>query len=258
MTASLLNNNSIKMTPIQRQSTHVYPPQVAIKHSKNDIWGTFSKVFFGLLIVPYYIVIGLVWGIFGIVFCALNFGLLCANAALNGVINMVLGNHILRIAHLSHYTSDIWACRIGAIGAPLVAMTCHIVIQYSPESEWAGVLHILNLCISVALGATTGVIGCFVLIKHKVELPGDMDVLHAARAGALGAAIMGPGILVATFLIGSTVIGVLMLPLLLRIEYAFVRVRESVTEGTTSVYSCLCVATRGGGDGDSIYNNDWA
>ncbi|TDL27134.1 hypothetical protein BD410DRAFT_783325 [Rickenella mellea] len=256
--ASLINNNNIKMTPIRRQSTQVYPPQVAIKRSKNDILGILSKVFFGLLIVPYYLAIGLAWGIFGVVIFALNFGMVCANAALGGVINMILGNHILRIAHLSHYTSNIWACRIGAIGGPIAAIAFSVlnVIQCGPEM--AGIIQILNLFISVALGAATGAIGCSILIKHHVELPGDIDVLHAARAGALGAAILGPGLLIATILIQSTVIGVLMLPLLLKIEYAFVRTRETITEGTTSVYSCLCVATRGGGDGDSIYDNEWA
>jgi hypothetical protein len=124
------------------------------------------------------------------------------------------------------------------------------------ESESGGIIS--YSCMSVALGAATGAIGCSILIKHHVELPGDMDVLHAARAGALGAAILGPGFLVVAMLIESTVVGVLMLPLLLKIEYAFVRARENITEGTSSAYSCLCVATRGGGDGDSINDNDWA
>ena len=174
----------------------------------------------------------------------------------------MLGNHILRIAHLSHYTSNIWACRIGAIGGPIAAIapTVFNIFQsflFLCGPEWAGIIQILNLFITVALGAATGAIGCSILIKHDAQLPGDIDVLHAARAGALGAAIFGPGQLIWLLLIQWSVVGALTLPLLLKIEYAFVRTTETISEGTTSVYSFLCVATRGRGDGDSIFDNEW-
>ncbi|TDL27119.1 hypothetical protein BD410DRAFT_486024 [Rickenella mellea] len=86
--AVLVGGDNIKITPVRRQSTQVYPPQVAIKHFKRDVWEFLCNIFFGVLIVPYYIVIGLAWGIFGVILFLLSFGMIFANAALGGVINM--------------------------------------------------------------------------------------------------------------------------------------------------------------------------
>ena len=50
--------------------------------------------------------------------------------------------------------------------------------------------NIFDLCWTTAFGAAAGVVGSKVLINYGHEV---MDPLHAARAGALGGAVLGPG-----------------------------------------------------------------
>lgn len=53
-----------------------------------------------------------------------------------------------------------------------------------------GFKRLVGLCQATALGAAAGGIGAAVLRLHGYDV---MDPLHAARAGALGGAVLGPG-----------------------------------------------------------------
>jgi hypothetical protein len=56
-------------------------------------------------------------------------------------------------------------------------------------------LNMLSVGRSTAIGAAAGWVGSTVLLSHGYTV---MDPVHAARAGALGGAVLGPCIIVGT------------------------------------------------------------
>ena len=101
------------------------------------------------------------------------------------MITRLIGNAILRAAHLAHYTDDASAAAIGATGGVIASIIVGIILHVV-EDHW-----FIRLCSGVLASTLTGTIGCAILLHNHVDL-GPIDVLHATRAGALGGAIIGP------------------------------------------------------------------
>ena len=103
----------------------------------------------------------------------------------------MIGNVILRAAHLAHYADPAKAAAIGAIGAVLGTLCIGAAFFWLPTDEKNRLPKVIAFPLVVLLMTLSGVIGTSLLQKHGVDL-GDTDVLHGARAGALGGAIISP------------------------------------------------------------------
>lgn len=145
------------------------------------------------------------------------FDLAChvAGNALTGLVTMVVGHAILRATSLPGYDPSVaTSVRIGAVGGCIMAIPSGVIqILYAliPVAIWKKVdpesgksiyarrslsflllAGVLSLGWCVALGAAIGAIGAAIFeATHKSGL----DVVHAAKAGALGGTILGPGAL---------------------------------------------------------------
>lgn len=106
-------------------------------------------------------------------------------------INRVIGNTILRAAHLAHYAEPDKAATIGAVGAVLSTLCIGAAFFWLPRDEQSRPPKLIAIPLVVLAMTLAGVIGTSLLQKHGVDL-GDTDVLHGARAGALGGAIIAP------------------------------------------------------------------
>jgi uncharacterized BrkB/YihY/UPF0761 family membrane protein len=127
-------------------------------------------------------------------FFVLSLGLCLGFIAANGAVVMLIGNGILRAAHLAHYTDNASAAAIGATGAIIATIITGIFISCIHKDENGQPPWFISLFANVLASTLTGTIGCAILIHNHVDL-GPIDVLHAARAGALGGAILGPGMI---------------------------------------------------------------
>ncbi|KAF9552110.1 hypothetical protein CPC08DRAFT_714916 [Agrocybe pediades] len=164
-------------------------------------------------------------GLTSVVIVAIILGIYAAIGALDGTLCMLIGNGILRVSLLSHYTTDKFAAIIGSIGG---SITCLPFLSLSALSNKKPKItfHDLPLLMlsGCALGALIGTIGCAILKKHVQDLVGGIDVLHAARAGAVGGAIMVPA-----NILGFRFVIVLVAGALLSLCAMAVRVFEAVT-----------------------------
>ncbi|KAH9474437.1 hypothetical protein JR316_0012896 [Psilocybe cubensis] len=160
--------------------------------------------------------IALVYGIPAVIIICLGIvvfvGLPFAFGAAYGAVAMLIGNGILRAAHLAHYTNNASAAAIGATGAVIAALALGLLLQFfqKPNEERPTPWYV-TMCTTVVVHTLSGAIGTSILQRHHVDL-GGIDVLHATRAGALGGAILGPGsiLLVPVILAG---LGIILSPL---------------------------------------------
>jgi len=163
----------------------------------------------------------------------------------------LIGNGILRAAHLSHYTTNRVAAIIGAVGslvaAPVIGIPLNCIMgdqrdeNGRPRSSWTTILT------TVLVGTLTGTLGAAVLKHNHFDLQGT-DVLHATRAGALGGAILGPGaifILPLVFLAIGIVLSPVWIALIFGVEWIYTKSRESWTDNSHSYSICYCVGTCG-------------
>lgn len=167
--------------------------------------------------------------------CALLFGLIfhALFNAFAGFLTMTIGHYILRATVVTGYEYPlVTAMRIGALGGCLMAIPSKIVEaiydaaasavkrraqEVDPESGerrhsnavagFVFIVGIVSIGLGIANGAAVGASGAAILraLHHVV-----MDPTHAARAGALGALILGPGLigfLAIFFLCCGTVFG---------------------------------------------------
>lgn len=143
--------------------------------------------------------LGLMYGVPTVIvfstFIVLALGLVLGVMAMNGAIVMLTGNGILRAAHLAHYTNNASAAAIGATGGIIASILVGIPLQYKPCKDGHGdTPWLLSLCASIVTSTLTGTIGSAILLHSHVDL-GPIDVLHATRAGAVGGAVFGPGMI---------------------------------------------------------------
>ncbi|KIM41328.1 hypothetical protein M413DRAFT_146551 [Hebeloma cylindrosporum] len=159
----------------------------------------------------------------------------------------LVGNGILRAAHLAHYTNNASAAAIGATGAIIASLIMGIFLQCMPKDENGEPPWFITLFVNVLACTLTGTIGCAILIHNHVDL-GPIDVLHATRAGALGGAILGPGMIVILPLFFAAVMIVLSplwLAMMMGLRWVSVRSSES-WDGRTHKFSyCYTYGTCG-------------
>ncbi|KAF4613220.1 hypothetical protein D9613_010959 [Agrocybe pediades] len=168
-------------------------------------------------------------GLISVVIVAIILGCYAAIGALDGTLCMydssLIGNGILRVSLLSHYTTNKFAATIGAIGGSITCLPLLLLSALSNKKPKI-TLHDLPwlMLFGCALGALLGTLGCAILEKHVHDLPGGIDVLHAARAGAVGGTIMVPA-----NILGFRFLLVLVAGVLLSLCAITMRVFEAVT-----------------------------
>jgi len=162
----------------------------------------------------------------------------------------LIGNGILRAAHLSHYTTNRVAAIVGAAGnlvaTPVIAFAINCVIgdqrdENGRPPSW------ISYITTLLLGTLSGTLGGAILKHNHFDLEGT-DVLHATRAGALGGAIWGPGaIVIIPLLILAS--GIILSPLWIAVkfgvEWIYIKSSESWTDDSYSYSLCYCVGTSG-------------
>jgi len=115
--------------------------------------------------------------------------------ALFGAFSLVVGNAILRASHLGPYTHEIAATSgIGAVGVTITLPAAIFIKAFFkidlPEPKSVVEIYFNRIIFggfAGAIGAFTGTIGTAILLLAGIEL-GEIDILHATRAGALGGA----------------------------------------------------------------------
>ncbi|KAF8159298.1 hypothetical protein B0H34DRAFT_806959 [Crassisporium funariophilum] len=188
---------------------------------------------------------------FGVIMCLV---IPFAIAAANGAIMMLIGNGILHAARLPHYTDNASAAYIGAVGILIASLIVALVMQCVPsctvynqrtgeqEPAWY-----VTMTTTLVASTLAGTIGCAILLHNKVDI-GGIDVLHATRAGALGGAILGPGSIITTPLIGAAVM-IILSPLWLAVQmgvqWVSVRSNETWSDRYHSYSYCYCYGSRG-------------
>lgn len=122
-----------------------------------------------------------------------------------------------------------------------------ILMQCMPHDENGQTPWFISLVATILAYTLTGTIGCAILIHNHVDL-GPIDVLHATRAGALGGAIFGPGMIVLVpmfFGVLMIVLSPLWLAMSMGLRWVYVRSSES-WDGRTHKYSyCYTYGTCG-------------
>jgi hypothetical protein len=162
----------------------------------------------------------------------------------------LIGNGILRAAHLSHYTTNRVAAIIGAVGslvaAPVIGIPLNCVTGNQQDengrpSSW------ISYITTLLLGTLSGTLGAAILKHNYFNLEGT-DVLHATRAGALGGAILGPGaifLLPLVFLAIGIILSPLWIAMMFGVEWIYTKSSESWTDNSHSYSICYCVGTCG-------------
>ena len=126
-------------------------------------------------------------------------------------------------------------------------MIMGIFMQCMPQDENGQPPWFISLAVNILVATLTGTIGCAILIHNHVDL-GSIDVLHATRAGALGGAILGPGmILFVPIFFAALMIVLSPLWLAMKMGLRWVSVRSSESwDGRTHKYSyCYTYGTCG-------------
>lgn len=159
----------------------------------------------------------------------------------------LIGNLILYTTHHSGYidTNEVVAIA-GAVGGILAVLCLGVILNFIPrtsvnqhtgevEHSW-----FIRAPAVVCAGALTGPIGVSILKKHHYDLQG-LDPLHAARAGALGATIMGPAMILLLPLL-ALALGFLLSPLWVGmstgVEYMVRKSQEPISDDGCN--SCFC------------------
>ena len=143
------------------------------------------------------------------------------------------------------------AATVGAVGGILAAMIVGVVVSFIPRRSSNGQppQHpwYVQVTSTVLGGTLSGAIGSAILLRNGHDLKG-LDTLHAARAGAVGGAIFGPGaiILLPVLII---VIGLILSPLWIAMsmgfKFVYSKSRESWTENSYRYSGCHCWGTCG-------------
>lgn len=141
----------------------------------------------------------------------------------------LIGNSILRATHSSHFMANSTAATIGAAGflpvsflvggLLLFSRGLSIYVRRTPQDldeENNSLPWYIFTISTLAIHSLSGAIGVMTLRHHRVDI-GDIDVLHAIYAGALGGAILSLGMLIAPYLILMGV-GILLSPLWLAMK----------------------------------------
>lgn len=156
----------------------------------------------------------------------------------------LIGNGILRAAHLAHYTNNASAAAIGATGAIVASLSIGIFMQCIPKDENDQPPWFISMFVNVLVSTLTGTIGSAILIRHHVDL-GPIDILHATRAGALGGAILGPGMILIVPLFFGVILSPLWLAMAMGLRWIYAKSSES-WDGRTHKYSyCYTYGTCG-------------
>ncbi|PPQ87532.1 hypothetical protein CVT25_008534 [Psilocybe cyanescens] len=203
-------------------------------------------IFVGLGLLLIYGIPGVILVSLGIVFFI---GLPLALGAAYGAVGILIGNGILRAAHLEHYTNNASAAAIGATGAIIASMAVGLLLQclcIKTDEEHPAPWYI-SMSTTVVVHTLSGAIGTAILRRHHVDL-GGIDVLHATRAGALGGAILGPGSIVIVPVVFAA-LGILLTPLwlamMMGLKWVHVHSKESWDGMTYKSSYCVTYGTCG-------------
>ncbi|KAF6751066.1 hypothetical protein DFP72DRAFT_498158 [Ephemerocybe angulata] len=210
-------------------------------------WRILLTILSGLWRVLYIFCICVGVAVLASIILGLSFGL----SAANGAIFMLIGNAILRAAHLPGYTGNPEAAAVGAVGGIFAVICIGIVFsscvpqtemtEQGPQHAWY-----FRMAATVLAGTVTGPIGCSIMRRH-MDLKG-LDVLHATRAGAVGGAVMGVGNIV-IFPILLLAIGILLTPLWIAmamgLEFIVNKSNETWGENSHSYSHCYCYGSCG-------------
>jgi len=131
-------------------------------------------------------------------------------STLQGFLFLITGHAILRLTDLAEYSeySVRSSMLVGAVGGAImfpailvfrgIAEDCLGVRDQVQRASGCSVIRsMLNLGIATALGAAAGAVGSKVLLPRGFSV---IDPVHAARAGALGGVVLGPGIVICGFM----------------------------------------------------------
>ena len=140
--------------------------------------------------------------------CIFQIGFMAASLAFSGFLFLITGHVILRFIDLAVYNdfSIHSSMQVGAAGGAILLPALLIVAVVegclhtgAMRNSLTGsvTLNMLSLGRSTALGAAAGWTGSKVLLSHGYTV---MDPVHAARAGALGGAVLGPCMIVGTIM----------------------------------------------------------
>ncbi|RXW16761.1 hypothetical protein EST38_g9091 [Candolleomyces aberdarensis] len=166
-----------------------------------------------------------------------------AFAAANGAIWMLVGNGILRVAHLPGYTTDSVAASVGAVGAIFAAMIIAATFSCLPGSNDEEPPWYIRIAATVLSGTLAGVVG-FKILEKRIDMKG-LDLLHATRAGALGGTIMGPGAMILMPVVVAIILSPLLLVLMAGGEWFYAKSTESWGPNSHSYCYCFCYGSCG-------------
>lgn len=135
-------------------------------------------------------------------------GIIAAFLAFSCFLFLITGHAILRLTDLAVYNdfSIHSSMQVGAAGGAVLLPALMVVAVFedclkteSMRNSLTGSvsLNILSLCRSTMAGAAAGWAGSKVLLSHSYTV---MDPWHAAWAGALGGAVLGPCIIIGTLM----------------------------------------------------------
>jgi hypothetical protein len=158
----------------------------------------------------------------------------------------LIGNGILRAAHLSHYTTNRVAAIIGAVGSLVAVLVIGIPLNCvtgNQQDENGRLPSWITYITTLLVGTLSGTLGAAILKHNHFDLQGT-DVLHATRAGALGGAILGPGTIL-LFPLMFIILSPLWIAMMFGVEWIYTKSSERWTENSHCYSTCYCVGTCG-------------
>ncbi|KAF8803188.1 hypothetical protein BYT27DRAFT_7260495 [Phlegmacium glaucopus] len=205
--------------PPPKTSTTSFPDLTNIKSSQPSTYAyplvevgtgiTYSIIYvlIDVLVLHWIVLLGVMMAILTVVailqlFCGSHFRVSETLKSIFFSTIRLLGNSILRATHHAHYTSNAFAAYIG--------------VTYNEQKE-ENVPWYFRICASLLFSTLSGTVGCAILLHNHVDL-GGIDVLHATRAGALGGAILAPGLIFVVPLVSSLTFKFIFWPLWIAIS----------------------------------------
>jgi hypothetical protein len=174
----------------------------------------------------------------------------------------LVGNTVLRAAHHPGYIDSNRVVAIVGLVGGLFAPFCvriFLAITCVPKTEWKGgdewdYAWWVNAPAAVCTGALVGPIGVSILRRHSFDLEG-FDILHAARAGALGPAILIPAFLLlkpAAYVVLGVICTPLWIAMQMGLEFVYIKANQTLPdldsenmEGIRDVDCswCICIGS---------------
>ncbi|KAF9531080.1 hypothetical protein CPB83DRAFT_849295 [Crepidotus variabilis] len=213
--------------------------------------GTIFKITF-LYVIP--------GSIFVILAFAISIGLPFAMISAQCAAAQVIGNSVLKAAKNPGYSTNAHAGAIGATGGAIAGLCLGLFLKFIPDqclrpravfrgdSAESSIEYpwYITFITCTLLSTLAGVIGCAILLHNHVDL-GGYDVVHAARAAAVGGIIYAVGMALAGPVL-LMAIGIIMSPVLIAMslgaKWVYIRANDSWEQRGDWTYSryshCYC------------------